>query len=442
MLSLVGLGHKVIQRYAREQMSRLFTEEYKLNLWLEVELAACRAFVDEGTMPAEALERIQSKAKVNVARVMEIEAKTRHDVAAFVQHLEEQVGADDGRYIHLGLTSSDILDTTLAIQLVRAGELLIEGVDRVLAAIRTRGLEHRRTVMVGRSHGIHAEPTTVGHVFAIWYDEMRRNRRRLEQAIENVRVGKFSGSVGTFTNVTPSIEARACEYLGLEPAPASNQIVQRDRHAEYFCALGLCATSLEKFAVQIRHWQRTEVMEAEEFFHKGQKGSSSMPHKRNPVLSENITGLARLVRSAVVPALENVALWHERDISHSSVERGIVPDATTHLDFALHRFAGMLEKLVFYPENMERNLNLTHGLVFSQRVLMALLEAGVGREEAYGMVQRNAMKAFNQQVRFEELVQADKDITSKLSETVLGECFSLENNLRHMDIIIDRVFGT
>ena len=432
----------MIARYSRPEMTALWTEDTRLTLWLEVELAACQAFVEEGTMPAEALQRIRAGAEVRPARVAEIEAITRHDVAAFVQHLEEQVGEADGRFLHLGLTSSDVLDTTFALQLTRAGALLLGGIDRIMSAIRTRAMEHRHTVMVGRSHGIHAEPTTVGHVLAIWYDEMRRNRRRMEAAIETVRVGKFSGSVGTFTNVTPTVEARACALLGLEPAPASNQVIQRDRHAEYFSACAIVASSLEKFAVQIRHWQRTEVMEAEEKFHSGQKGSSSMPHKRNPVLTENVTGLARLVRAAVIPALENVALWHERDISHSSVERVIAPDTTIHLDFALHRLASVVENLVFYPDNMRKNLEKTHGLVFSQRVLMALLEKGSGREAAYKMVQRNAMQAWERGSSFPELVRQDTDIRALLSDDDLHACFDLQTNLRHIDVILERVFST
>ncbi|TVR03233.1 MAG: adenylosuccinate lyase [Deltaproteobacteria bacterium] len=430
----------MIDRYSRPEMREIWSEENKLARWLDIELAACDAFAEIGLMPADAAARLRERASVNVERVQEIEAITRHDVAAFVQSIEEVVGAEDGRFIHFGLTSSDILDTAFALQLVQAGNILIEGLDALATAIRKRAVEHRHTVMVGRSHGIHAEPTTVGHVLAIWYDEVKRNRRRLVAAIETVSVGKLSGSVGTFTHVPPSVEERVCAQLGLRPAPASNQVIQRDRHAEYFCAMALIASSLEKFAVQVRHWQRTEVSEAEEFFHKGQKGSSSMPHKRNPVLSENVTGLARLVRGYVMPALENVALWHERDISHSSVERVAAPDATVTLDFAIHRLTGLIDKLVFYPDNMMRNLRKTRGLVFSQRVLMALIQAGVGRDTAYSLVQRNAMRAWEQELDFPALVREDDDIRANLSETDIEECFDLQHNLRHLDAIFARVF--
>lgn len=430
----------MIERYARPEMAAIWSEENKLENWLRVELAACDAFARHGLMPSEAAARLREKARVNIDRVQEIEAVTRHDVAAFVQSLEEQVGVEDGRFIHYGLTSSDILDTSFALQLKQAGALLLEALDRLAAAIRNRAEEQRHTVMVGRSHGIHAEPTTVGHVLAIWYDEVRRQRRRLVSAIETVSYGKLSGSVGTFTNVDPIIEEEVCAALGLQAAPASNQVIQRDRHAEFFCAMAQLASSLEKFAVQIRHWQRSEVAEAEEYFHKGQKGSSSMPHKRNPVLSENVTGLARLVRGFAIPALENVALWHERDISHSSVERLAAPDATVTLHFALHRFASVVEKLVFYPERMRQNLASTRGLVFSQRVLMALIMKGLSREHAYRLVQRNAMQAWEERLEFRELVEGDDDIATTLSANEIAACFDLQEGLRNIDVIFQRVF--
>lgn len=431
----------MIERYSRAEMTAIWTEENKLRKWLDVELAACDAFAEIGLMPADAAARLRERARVDVARVQEIEAITRHDVAAFVQSIEEVVGAEDGRFIHFGLTSSDVLDTAFALQLQEAGALLLEDLDLLAAAIRRRALEHRHTPMVGRSHGIHAEPTTVGHVLAIWYDEVQRQRQRLVHALESVRVGKLSGSVGTFTHVPPEVEARVCARLGLLPAPASNQVIQRDRHAEFFCALAQTASTLEKIAVQIRHWQRTEVGEAEEFFHRGQKGSSSMPHKRNPVLTENVTGLARIVRAFVIPALENVALWHERDISHSSVERMAAPDATVTLDFAIRRLASVIDKLVFYPERMRRNLEQTRGLVFSQRVLMTLILRGAGRDVAYRLVQRNAMRAWEEGSDFRKLVEADADIAAWLDPPAIAECFDLDHNLRHLDTVIDRVFA-
>jgi adenylosuccinate lyase len=422
-------------------MTSIWAEQAKLDRWLAIELAACDGFVALGRMPAETVARLRACLSVDPARVAEIEAITRHDVAAFVQSLEEQCGPDDGRFLHMGLTSSDILDTTFALQLRDAGQLLLEDLDALAAAIERRAFEHKMTPVIGRSHGIHAEPTSLGHILAGWYDEVKRCRVRLVSAIASVSVGKLSGSVGNFTHVEPIVEETVCATLGLGCEPAGTQVVSRDRHAEYFCVLALIASSLERFAVTVRHWQRTELMEAEEFFHKGQKGSSSMPHKRNPVLSENVTGLCRLVRGYAIPAMENVALWHERDISHSSVERVAAPDATIALDFALHRFTGVIDKLVFYPEKMERNLAQTRGLVFSQRILMELLWSGLGREVAYRLVQRISMVAWESGAELMPLALADNELRSHLSEAEIERCFDLGHGLRHVDAIFQRVFG-
>jgi adenylosuccinate lyase len=422
-------------------MTSIWAEQAKLDRWLAIELAACDGFVALGRMPAETVARLRACLSVNPARVAEIEAITRHDVAAFVQSLEEQCGPDDGRFLHMGLTSSDILDTTFALQLRDAGQLLLEDLDALAAAIERRAFEHKLTPVIGRSHGIHAEPTSLGHILAGWFDEVKRCRVRLVSAIASVSVGKLSGSVGNFTHVEPIVEETVCATLGLGCEPAGTQVVSRDRHAEYFCVLALIASSLERFAVTVRHWQRTELMEAEEFFHKGQKGSSSMPHKRNPVLSENVTGLCRLVRGYAIPAMENVALWHERDISHSSVERVAAPDATIALDFALHRFTGVIDKLVFYPEKMERNLAQTRGLVFSQRILMELLWSGLGREVAYRLVQRISMVAWESGAELMPLALADNELRSHLSEADIDRCFDLGHGLRHVDAIFQRVFG-
>ncbi len=431
----------MIDRYARPVMTAIWAEQAKLDRWLAIELAACDGFVALGRMPAETVARLRACLSVDPARVAEIEAITRHDVAAFVQSLEEQCGPDDGRFLHMGLTSSDILDTTFALQLRDAGQLLLDDLDALAAAIERRAFEHKMTPVIGRSHGIHAEPTSLGHILAGWYDEVKRCRARLVSAIASVSVGKLSGSVGNFTHVEPIVEETVCATLGLGCEPAGTQVVSRDRHAEYFCVLALIASSLERFAVTVRHWQRTELMEAEEFFHKGQKGSSSMPHKRNPVLSENVTGLCRLVRGYAIPAMENVALWHERDISHSSVERVAAPDATIALDFALHRFTGVIDKLVFYPEKMERNLAQTRGLVFSQRILMELLWSGLGREVAYRLVQRISMVAWESGDELMPLALADEELRSHLSQADIERCFDLAHGLRHVDAIFQRVFG-
>ncbi|MBK7861806.1 MAG: adenylosuccinate lyase [Archangiaceae bacterium] len=434
----------MIQRYSRPQMVALWTSEERLRRWRDVELAALDGMVKAGIAPAEAATVCRSKAgdfsAADVARIDEIEKTTKHDVIAFLTFMEERVGPQ-ARWLHFGMTSSDVLDTSLALTLRDAAKLLLEGVDKVMAAVEKRAFEHQRTVMVGRSHGIHAEPISFGHKLAIWFDELKRSRERLVRARDAISVGMVSGAVGTFAHLPPEVEAHACAALGLKSDPVSSQVIQRDRHAEYFGALALLATSLEKFAVEIRHLQRTEVREVEEAFSVGQKGSSAMPHKRNPILSENLTGLARLMRGYAQAALEDVPLWHERDISHSSVERVIGPDATVTLDFMLHRFAGLIENLRVYPENMAKNLALLGGVVNSQRLLLELAKKGVDRQAAYVIVQRNAMKFFEQNVDFKTALLGDADLLAKMSKAEVEACFSPDYHLRAVDEIFKRVFG-
>ena len=433
----------MIPRYSRPEMVALWSPETKFRIWFEIEAHACDAQAALGVIPKANAEAVWAAKDVpfDVARIDEIEAVTKHDVIAFLTHLAEIVGADAARFVHQGMTSSDVLDTCLNIQLVRATDLLLAGMDRLLAALKTRAFEHKDTLRIGRSHGIHAEPITMGLTFARFYAEMTRARARLVNARAEVATGAISGAVGTFANIDPAVEDHVCRMLGLTPEPVSTQVIPRDRHAMFFATLGVVASSIENIATEIRHMQRTEVLEAEEFFSPGQKGSSAMPHKRNPVLSENLTGLARLVRMAVVPALENVTLWHERDISHSSVERMIGPDATVTLDFALHRLAGLVEKLVIYPENMLANLNRHKGLVMSQRVLLALTQAGVSREDAYAIVQRNAMKVWEAGADFRTELLADRQVTAALSPAEINEKFDLGYHLKHVDTIFARVFG-
>ena len=387
------------------------------------------------------MENIKAKAVINVDRIDAIEKVTKHDVIAFVSSLTEVIG-DDGRFIHMGLTSSDVLDTALAVQLREASGILLEDLDELLAVLKRRAIEHKNTLMIGRSHGIHAEPITFGLKLALWYAEIARNRTRLLRARESVSTGKIAGAVGTFAVVEPFVEEYVCNKLGLQPAPVSSQIVQRDRHAEFFATLAIIASSLDKFAQEIRLLQRTEVREAEEYFSPGQKGSSAMPHKRNPVLSENISGLARLVRSYALAALEDVALWHERDISHSSVERVIGPDATIVLDFMLARFTGLMDKLVVYPERMLANLNMTHGVIFSQMVLLALIEKGTSREDAYAVVQKNAMASWQEGIAFRKLLEQDDIVQKHLEARELDAIFNVNNFLRHLDLSFERVFGS
>lgn len=431
----------MISRYSREKMTKIWSTENRYQKWLDVEIMACEAMAKLGKIPENSLKNIKQKAAINVKRIDEIEKTTKHDVIAFLTSLTEKVG-EDGRFIHMGLTSSDILDTSLAILLKESAEILLEDIDQLLVVLKKKALEHKNTLMIGRSHGIHAEPVTFGLKMALWYQEMQRNRQRLVNAKETVSYGKISGAVGTFSFVEPFVEEYVCRKLALKPAPVSSQIVQRDRHAEFFTTLAIIASSVDKFAQEIRLLQRTEVREAEEYFSAGQKGSSAMPHKRNPVLSENLSGLARLVRSYALAALENVALWHERDISHSSVERVIGPDATIVLDFMLGRFTGMMDKLIVYPDRMLSNLNMTNGVIFSQMVLLALIEKGMTREDAYTIVQKNAMKSWQEGIEFKDLLEKDEAIKKYLQGKDLTEIFNINNFLKNLDFIFNRVFGS
>ena len=433
----------MIPRYARPEMTAIWSPESKFRIWYEIEAHACDAQAGLGVIPKESAAAVWKAKDVefDVARIDEIEAVTKHDVIAFLTHLAEIIGNEEARFVHQGMTSSDVLDTTFNVQLTRAADILIADMDALLAALKRRAFEHKDTIRIGRSHGIHAEPTTMGLTFARFYAEMDRNRRRLVTAREEIATGAISGAVGTFANVDPAVEAHVCEKLGLIPDPISTQVIPRDRHAAFFAALGIVASSIENVAIEIRHMQRTEVLEAEEFFSKGQKGSSAMPHKRNPVLTENLTGLARLVRMTVVPAMENVALWHERDISHSSVERGIGPDATVTLDFALSRLTGVIDKLVIYPDNMMRNMNQFRGLVHSQRVLLALTQKGCTREDSYRLVQRNAMKVWEEGADFMTELKSDPEVMAALSVEEIEDKFDLGYHTKHLDTIFARVFG-
>ena len=433
----------MIPRYARPEMAEIWSPETKYRIWFEIEAHAAVKTAELGVIPKEAADIVWEKGSAAIFdsdRIDEIEREVKHDVIAFLTHLAELVGPE-ARFVHQGMTSSDVLDTTLSVQLARASDLLLAGIDRVLDALKKRAFEHRNDVCVGRSHGIHAEPTSFGVKLATFYAEFSRAKRRLEAAREEIAVCAISGAVGTFANIDPSVEEYVAEKLGLEIEPVSTQVIPRDRHAAFFAALGIIASSVERLAVEIRHLQRTEVLEAEEFFSKGQKGSSAMPHKRNPVLTENLTGLARLVRMCVHPAMENVALWHERDISHSSVERGIGPDATVHLDFALHRLAGVIENLVVYPERMLENMNKLGGLIFSQRVLLALTQAGLSREGSYSVVQRNAMKTWRGEGLFLDNLLADDEVTGAIDADTLTSMFDLGYHTKHFDTIFNRVFG-
>ncbi len=430
----------MIPRYTRPEMARIWEPENRFRIWFEIEAHACDAQAELGVIPREAAAAVWERGRWEIDRIDEIERETRHDVIAFLTNLAEHVGPE-ARFVHQGMTSSDVLDTCLAVQMTQAADLLLEDLDRLLAALKRRAYEHKDTVTIGRSHGIHAEPTTFGLKLAGHYAAFARGRERLVQARREIATGAISGAVGTFANIDPRVEEHVAAKMGLTPEPVSTQVIPRDRHAFYFSVLGVIASSVENLAVEIRHLQRTEVREAEEFFHPGQKGSSAMPHKRNPVLSENLTGLARVVRSAVVPALENVALWHERDISHSSVERMIGPDATVTLDFALVRLTGMMEKLVVYPERMQKNLDDLGGLVFSQRVLLALTQAGMSREDSYKAVQRNAMQVWEQGGSFLELLAADPEVARHISREALEPMFDMTYHTKHVDTIFRRVFG-
>jgi adenylosuccinate lyase len=427
----------MIPRYSRPAMARLWSQDAKYEAWLKVELAVCEVYAKRGVIPADALGRIKAKARVDAARIDEIEARTRHDVIAFLTNLEESIGADS-RYVHVGMTSSDVLDTALALQLQQACDVLLADLERFRRALRALALAHKGTLCVGRSHGIHAEPMVFGLKPALWFAEAGRNIERLKRGKEAVGVGKISGAIGTFAHVDPDVEEEVCRLLGLEPDPISTQVVQRDRHAELCAVLAVIAASLEKVAVEIRSLQRTEILEVEEPFAEGQKGSSAMPHKRNPVGSENVSGLARLVRTNALAAFENVALWHERDISHSSVERVILPDSTILVDYMLHRMTGIIEGLQVYPERMKENMEQSYGLMFSQRVLLKLADTGLPRQHAYEIVQRNAMRAWQERTSFKALLEADPEVTARLQPADLAACFEPAWYLRNVDSIYRR----
>jgi adenylosuccinate lyase len=432
----------MIPRYSRPEMTQIWEPQTRFKIWFEIEAHAADAMAELGIVPKAAAAKIWEKganAVFDVARIDAIEAETRHDVIAFLTHLSEIVGPE-ARFVHQGMTSSDVLDTCFNVQLVRAADILIADIDGLLAALKRRAMEHKNTVCIGRSHGIHAEPTTFGVKLAYAYAEFTRCRTRLLAAKHEVATCAISGAVGTYANIDPSVEEYVAAKLGLSPEPVSTQVIPRDRHAMYFSVLAVVASSIERLATEIRHLQRTEVLEVEEFFAPGQKGSSAMPHKRNPVLTENLTGLARLVRSAAIPALENVTLWHERDISHSSVERGIGPDATVHLDFALKRLSGVIDKLLVYPENMKRNLERLGGLIHSQRILLALTQKGMSREDSYAAVQRNAMPVWRGEGNFLDLLVADKDVSALLSADELKSLFDLGYHTKHVETIFRRVF--
>lgn len=430
----------MISRYTRPEMARIWTEQRKFETWLRIELEVCEALAEMGEIPKEAVKEIREKAVFNVERVNELEKITKHDVIAFLTNVGESVGPHS-RYLHYGLTSSDILDTSFALLLQEASDLILKDIERLLAVLKEKAFKYRDTPMIGRSHGIHAEPITFGLKMALWHDEMKRNLLRMERAREAISVGKISGAVGTFAHHPPSVEEAVCKRLGLKPAPISTQIVQRDHHAEFFTTLAIIASSIEKFSVELRHLQRTEVLEVEEFFSKGQKGSSAMPHKRNPISAENLSGLARLIRSYSLAALENIPLWHERDISHSSVERVIGPDATILMDYMLNRLASLIENLIVYPENMKANLEKMGGLIHSEAILLLLTKKGLSREEAYDVVQRNAMQTWEKGVDFKTLLSQDETIKRLLAPEELSCAFDVQGRLHHVDDIFQRVFG-
>ncbi|WP_054950862.1 adenylosuccinate lyase [Numidum massiliense] len=428
----------MIDRYTRPEMGAIWTEENRYRAWLEVEIIACEAWAELGEIPAEDVALIREKARIDVDRIHAIEQETRHDVVAFTRAVSETLGPES-KWVHYGLTSTDVVDTAQSFLLKQANDILQCDLEHFLQVLKVKAIEHKDTVMMGRTHGVHAEPTTFGLKMALWYAEMQRNIERFQRAAETVRYGKISGAVGTYANTPPSVEQYVCDKLGLKPAPISTQTLQRDRHAEYMATLALIATSLEKFAVEIRGLQKTELREVEEAFAKGQKGSSAMPHKRNPVGSENITGLSRLLRGHMVSAYENVPLWHERDISHSSVERVILPDATILLNYMLRRFAGIVENLRVLPENMRANMQRTYGLIYSQRVLLALIDAGMTREEAYDLVQGHAMRAWEEQQPFRDFIAGDARITAVLSDEAIADCFDYNYHLKHVDTIFKRL---
>ena len=430
----------MIERYTLPEMGAIWSLQNKFQKWLDVEIAVCEVHAEDGVIPQDALAEIKTKAAFSVERINEIEKTTDHDVIAFTTNLAENIGPAS-RFVHYGLTSSDVVDTANALLLKEACELLLARLYPLMEVLKRRAYEFKDTPQIGRTHGIHAEPTSFGLVWALWYSEMKRNRKRLKRALKTVAVGKISGAVGAFAHLDPSVEERVCEKLGIKAAKVSTQVIQRDRYAEYLCTLAIVASSLEKIALQVRHWQRTEVREAQEAFKKGQKGSSAMPHKRNPILSERICGMARTVRANSIVGLENVALWHERDISHSSAERIVLPDSSATLDYILAKTTSLLDTLVVYPENMMKNLNLTRGLVFSGQLLLALTQKGVSREDAYGWTQRNAMKVWDEGGDYQTLVTSDADISSKLSSEEIARVFDLRHYLRNVDKVFARVFN-
>jgi len=428
----------MIERYSRPEMAAIWTEENKFKAWLEVEILACEAWAELGDIPKEDVKVLREKASFDMNRIYEIEKETRHDVVAFTRAVSETLG-EERKWVHYGLTSTDVVDTALSYLLRQANDILLKDLENFIGILETKAKEHKYTVMMGRTHGVHAEPTTFGLKLALWTEEMKRNLERFKNAIETVRVGKISGAVGTYANIPPFVEEYVCEKLGIQAAPISTQTLQRDRHAHYMATLSLIATSIEKFATEVRGLQKSETREVEEFFAKGQKGSSAMPHKRNPIGSENMTGLARVIRGHMVTAYENVSLWHERDISHSSAERIILPDATILLNYMLNRFGNIVKNLTVFPENMKRNMDRTYGLIYSQRVLLALIEKGMSREEAYDTVQPKAMEAWETQVQFKELVEAEEKITSLLSQEEINDCFDYSYHLSQVDTIFERL---
>ncbi|PDE68108.1 adenylosuccinate lyase [Listeria monocytogenes] len=428
----------MLERYTRKEMGNIWTEQNRYQAWLEVEILACEAWAELGDIPKEDVAKIRANAKFDVDRIHEIELETRHDVVAFTRSVSESLGAER-KWVHYGLTSTDVVDTANSYLLKQANEILRKDLENFIAIIGEKAKEHKYTVTMGRTHGVHAEPTTFGLKLALWYEEMKRNLERFNFAADGVEFGKISGAVGTYANIDPFVEAYVCEKLGTTPAPISTQTLQRDRHAEYLATLALIATSVEKFAVEVRALQKSEVREVEEFFAKGQKGSSAMPHKRNPIGSENVTGLARVIRGHMVTAYENVPLWHERDISHSSAERIILPDSTILLDYILNRFGNIVKNLTVFPENMKRNMDRTLGLIYSQRVLLALIDKGLAREAAYDVVQPRAMEAWEKQVPFRELVEQDATIIENLSEEEIADCFDYNYHLKNVDLIFDRL---
>ncbi|GAB1348499.1 adenylosuccinate lyase [Ignavibacteriales bacterium] len=431
----------MIERYTLPEMGKIWSDQFKYETWLKIEILATEARVMMGEVPADDLTLIKERAAFSVERINEIERTTQHDVIAFLTNVNENIGAAS-RHLHYGMTSSDVLDTALSVQIKEASALILEKVDELISALKTRAFEHKNTLCIGRTHGIHAEVTTMGLKFAQWYDEMVRNKRRLLQAIEEISTGQISGAVGTFDHLSPKVEEFVCTNLGLTPEPVSTQVIQRDRHAFYLSILGIIAGTLEKIATEIRHLQKTEVLEAEEFFGKGQKGSSAMPHKRNPIVCERITGMARLMRSYVSPAIENISLWHERDISHSSVERVVFPDATILIDYMLHRSIDLIQKLIIYPENMMNNLNLTRGLIYSQKVLLALTESGMSREDSYAAVQDAAMRVWRDtSLNLKDELLKNEKVVKNIDPKRFDSIFDLNNSMRNIDYIFNRTFN-